>query len=125
MSALIKDSLTREIIVNSNHNFLLPEFELEEIENHKEEIIQKSKLSKSDFYTLLFDLLRYVRIIRVGKIIKYKHKAYDIIGHIDKDDAQFIATSLAFGCPIWTDDKDFQKQKTVKILTTKDMISLI
>ena len=121
ISALIKNSLTRGIIINSSHNFLLPEFELEEIENHKEEILEKSKLSKEDFYILLFDLLRYVKIIKLDKIINYRQEAYNIIGNIDEDDTIFIATALAFDCPIWTDDKDFKKQKIIKIYSTSEM----
>ncbi|MBI2004103.1 hypothetical protein HYS72_01430 [Candidatus Pacearchaeota archaeon] len=40
ISSLIKEGLTREIITNSKINFLFPEFELEEIYSHKEEIIK-------------------------------------------------------------------------------------
>ncbi len=44
-----------------------------------------------------------------------------IIGKIDKDDILFVATALAFNCPIWSDDKHFQKQKNVTVFTTKDI----
>lgn len=124
ISALIKEGLTRDLITNSYHIFLFPEFELQEIENHKDEILKKSKLSRKDFYTLLFNLLKYVRIIRTERIIDYREEAYDIMGNIDKDDVQFIATALAFQCPIWSDDKHFQQQKIVKVLTTKDMLKI-
>ena len=59
ISALLKDSLTRKLIFKSNHNLLFPEFELEEIENHREELLKKSGLSKEDFYLLLFNLLNH------------------------------------------------------------------
>ena len=44
ISALIKDGLTRKLIVESEHNLLFPEFELDEIKNHKSYIIKKSGL---------------------------------------------------------------------------------
>lgn len=69
-------------------------------------------------------LLRYIRVIPPDIISNYREEASEIIGRIDKDDIQFIATALAFNCPIWSDDKHFQQQKIVKVLTTKDMINL-
>ena len=125
VSALIKEGLTRDLITNSYHTFLFPEFELQEIENHKEEILKKSKLSRKDFYTLLFNLLKYVKIIRIGRIIIYREEANEIMGKIDKNDAQFIATALAFNCIIWSDSKHFQKQNKIKVFTTRERKSFI
>ena len=47
------------------------------------------------------------------------------MGHIDKDDVIFIATALAFNCPIWSEDKHFQKQNIVKIFKTSKVYSFI
>ena len=41
-SALIKDSATRKIILKHEEAFLFPEFIFEEMEKHKEELLQKS-----------------------------------------------------------------------------------
>ena len=101
MSGLIKEGLTREIITNSKINFLFPEFELEEIYNHKKEIIKKAGYSEKEFYILLLRLLKYVRIIPTEVVIDYKKQAYEIMGHIDENDVVFIATALAFNCSIW------------------------
>lgn len=122
VSALIKNGLTREILTNLKENFLFPEFELEEIYNHKEEIIRKANITERNFYVLLLRLLKYVRIIPMGIIVDFKEKAYEIIGKIDEDDVPFIATALAFNCPIWSDDKHFQEQKMIRIFTTKEML---
>ena len=124
MSGLIKEGLTREIITNSKINFLFPEFELEEIYNHKKEIIKKAGYSEKEFYVLLLRLLKYVRIIPTD-VVDYKKQAYEIMGNIDKDDVIFIATALAFNCPIWSDDKHFQKQNVIKIFKTSEFSSFI
>ena len=63
ISAMIKEGVTREILVNSENLFLFPEFELTEIKNHRNEIIEKSKLSEKEFDILFLRLLNYVRII--------------------------------------------------------------
>ena len=79
ISALIKDGLTRKIILNCKDMLLFPEFEFEEIEKHKEEIIQKSGLSEDEFNELLDYLLKYVHIIKTIEVLKYREEAYKII----------------------------------------------
>lgn len=122
ISALIKDSMTRSLVVNSKHNLLFPEFEFEEINNHKEEILKKSGLSEDELQKLFSYLLKYVKIVKIKEILPYKNQAFDIIGNIDRDDVIFIATALAYNASVWSDDKDFKKQNKVKILTTKDIV---
>lgn len=122
ISALIKGGATRDLIVNSKDRLLFPEFEFYEIEKHKYEIITKSNLSEREFNILLLKLLNYVKIIPSDIIIYWKGRAEKIIMEIDPDDVLFIATALAFKCPIWTDDKHFLEQKEIPIFTTKEMI---
>ena len=74
ISALIKDSLTRNIIVNLKHNLLFPEFEFAEIKNHKIEIIKKSGLSSKEFDILLLRLLNYVKILVLSLITEILRK---------------------------------------------------
>jgi predicted nucleic acid-binding protein len=125
ISALIKNSSVREIIVNSGYNLLFPEFEFEEIRRHKQEIIKKSGSSEKEFDILLLRLLNYVKIIPANIILNYKRQAFEIIGRTDPDDIIFVATALAFNCPIWSEDKHFRKQNKIKIITTKDMIGYL
>ncbi|PIO08093.1 DNA-binding protein [Candidatus Pacearchaeota archaeon CG10_big_fil_rev_8_21_14_0_10_34_12] len=124
ISALIKDSSSRELIVNSENNLFFPEFEYDEIEKHKEEILRKSGLSEEDFRNLLSNLLKYVKIVKTEDIIDYKKQAFGIIGKIDENDVIFIATALAHNAAIWSEDKHFQKQNTIKILRTRDIINI-
>lgn len=124
ISALIKDSITRNLIVNSKDNLLFPEFEFNEIEKHKKEILEKSGLSEYELDSLFSNLLKHVKIIKTEKIINYKNPAFDIIGNIDEDDVIFIANALAYNAVIWSDDVHFQKQDKIRILTTKDMVRI-
>lgn len=45
MSALIKDSHTRKILILSNNTFYIPEFIFDEIQNHMSELVEKTKIS--------------------------------------------------------------------------------
>lgn len=126
ISALIKNSITRSIILSSDNKFLLPEYSLTEIKNHEKEILYKSRLSREEFIFLMKKLLKYIKIIKTGDIISYKKKAYEIMGKIDEDDVLFIACALAYQkSVIWSDDKHFKIQKTIKNYNTKELMGFI
>lgn len=122
ISALIKkDGLTREIIINSGHTFLFPEYEFQEIYKYKEEILKKSGYSEIEFIEATSSLLNHMRIIGYEEICNYDDEALEIMSKIDSDDKIFIATALAFDAYIWSDDEHFKKQSRIKVLTTEEM----
>ena len=124
ISALIKKGLTREILTDFNINFIFPEQGLKEIYFYKSEIIRKAKINEREFDVLLLRLLKYIRLIPTEIFIDFREEAEKIMNKIDKDDTIFVACALAFNCPIWSDDKHFQKQKEIRIFTTKDIKNL-
>ena len=84
ISALIRKGITREIIANSWHNFLFPEFEFYEIKKHKPDILHKSGLPEKEFDILLLRLLNSVKIIPIDIIFKFRKEAFEIkktMGH--------------------------------------------
>ena len=122
ISALIKDSITRRIIFESGLNFYYPEISLNELHKHTNLILKKSNMGKKDLDLLLNRLLNYIRLIPEHRIVNCLNEANILLGHIDHDDVVFIAAALISNAAIWSDDKHFQKQKSIKIFTTKDMI---
>jgi len=125
MSALIKDGATRNILTNFKMNFVFPEYGLEEIYFYKSVVIKKSKISEREFDVLLLRLLKYIRLVPLEMIVKFRREADEIMGGVDKKDVPFIATALFFSCPIWSDDKHFQKQKEVKVFTTNEIMRFL
>ena len=125
-SALIKDSITRRIILDYENQFLFPSYIFEEMEIHKTELLTKSKMKEKDFEELLSLLLRKVIIIPNEVLLHYKKEAYQIIKDIDPDDVTFIACALAFNdSVIWSDDKKLKQQSKIRIKNTNEMYSLI
>lgn len=123
VSAIIKEGITREVLTTkSNINFVFPEAGLEEIYLHKQEILNKAGINKKEFDILLLRLLKYIRLIPLNVIADFNYEANKIMQKIDKEDVIFIAAALSLNCPIWSDDRHFQKQKEIKILTTKDIL---
>ncbi len=125
ISALIKDSLTRKVIIESGLNFVYPEISLHELRKHKKTIIDKSGLPEKDIDKLLDKLLEYVVLIPTEGVKSHLDEAKNIIQKIDPNDVVFIAAALAFrNSVIWSDDRDFERQKRVRIVKTKDFARL-
>ena len=125
-SALIKDSITRKIILEYNGYFLFPSFIFEEMEEHKKELLDKSGLKIGEFNNLLELILKKVEIVPNEILKKYKQKALEIVKNIDVTDALFVACALAYSNSlIWTEDKRLKEQDKIKICNTKEIINLL
>jgi len=125
LSALIKDSTTREILLTYEQEFCFPEKSLQKIRKYKTLIQQKSGLSDIDFLKLFHSLLRFIKIIPDEELLDYWDEAKQIMEHIDPEDVTFIATALSQeDAIIWSDDRHFEKQDKVITLKTKDLVNL-
>ena len=126
LSAILKDSITRRIIFKSKHHFYFPEYAFEKIEKHQDYIIEKSRLEKEEFSTLLKRLFKHIEIIPTINLEEHWLKSTRIMEEIDPEDVVFIAAALSIQCAvIWSEDKHFNKQKVIKFLKTKDMMRLM
>ena len=123
ISALIRDSTSRGLLTASPFTFYSPDTLLGSIEKYKDEIIEKSGLSAGDFETLLDFILGKITIIRKHKYELKLEQANNIMGNIDIEDVPFIALALSIeNNGIWTDDSDFERQNTIKIWKTEDIL---
>lgn len=125
IAAIIKDSITRRLIVERKLTLLFPELIFEEIRKNEDEILAKSKLNKSKYIELISVLLRYVYIVPNEALNKYKEEAVKIAKSIDIDDTLFFATALTYKAPIWSNEKRLKKQNEVRVYSTKDLINLL
>ena len=125
LSALIRDSITREIILKSGQDFCFPEPSLHKIRKYKELILKKSGISEPEFSIILNSIFKFIRLIPTEEILTNWDEAKKIMGHIDPEDVTFIAAALSQNnTVIWTDDKHFDKQEKILNFKTKDMIIL-
>jgi predicted nucleic acid-binding protein len=52
-------------------------------------------------------------------------KAVEIMEYIDVNDSPYLALAMSFkNDGIWTEDTDFEKQTTIKVWKTKDLLTL-
>ncbi|OIO81804.1 hypothetical protein AUJ84_00200 [Candidatus Pacearchaeota archaeon CG1_02_32_132] len=126
ISALIKDSVTREILAKSGFEFYYPEISLEEITKHKELILEKSDMTKDEYSELLRKILTYVSLIGQDKINSKLEEAKEIFSHVDSDDVIFIVATLSIeNDGIWSEDKHFKSQYKIKVYTTKELMDFL
>jgi len=124
-SALIKDSITRKIILEYEGFFLFPSYIFLEAEKHKKELLRKSKMKEEEFNELFGIILKKVLIVPVSVLYPYKKEALKIIKDIDINDVLFVACALAYpNSIIWSDDKRLKNQSKIKVLNTMEMMKL-
>ena len=125
-SALVKDALTRKLILEYEESFLFPSFIFEELEKHKDELRRKSKMTNNEFSLLLKVLLEKMEFIPEEKLDPYIDDAFKIIKKIDENDVLFFASVLAFPeSVLWSDDKRLKKQSQVIIMNTTEFMLFI
>jgi len=126
ISSLLKDSTTREILLNESLNFYLPEIVLSEVNKYLPYIIQKSELSEEEIKKLLNTILENLILVPIEEYEKKMNEGMKIIGNIDEKDTQFIALALSIeNDGIWSNDKHFEKQKKIKVFKTIDTLNLL
>jgi predicted nucleic acid-binding protein len=123
ISALIKDSLTRKIIMHPAFELYSPEEINGEIEEHIDEIVGKSKVTKKRIYDVLDTMLERINVIPAHDFSGHYQKAYDHLKGIDGDDAPFLALALSFeNDGIWSNDSHLHEQNLVRVWTTEEVL---
>ena len=124
MSALIlTEGKTYDLIFNDRTKLFSPEFLLEEFEEHKEEILAKSKLSESDFELFLSLISSQIEFVPYTEFEEYISEAEKITP--DPGDTEYFALALKLKCSIWSNDKKFKKQNKVKVYSTSELMKQI
>lgn len=125
ISAIVKDSTTRRLIIESEHILLFPENIFQEIREHKQEILKNSGLNKEEYDKLIAKILKYVYIVPKELVVFQRDEAYNLAKNIDVDDVLFFATALVFkNSVIWTDDKNLKSQDRIKVFNTQEIMKL-
>ena len=124
IAALLKEGITRKIILESSLDLAYPEVSLQEIIKYRPYILEKSGYTAYEFETILNKLLEYITLVSLPLIEQKMNEAKKIMAHIDVNDVVFIAAALALDeAQIWSEDKDFERQKKIKIVKTSELIA--
>lgn len=121
IAALIKDSTTREILLDKNFEFFAPEYIKSEIEKYRNEIIGKADIGEEEFEILLSLIFESITIVPQSEYRKFIDTLKKEIQ--DPKDVAYLAVCLSIKADgIWTHDSHFKEQKKYKIYTNIDML---
>lgn len=123
IAALVKDGTSREILFDKYFEFVTPDYSISEINEHKEELKRKTKLTDEEFdvlFTLIFDL---IKIIPYEEYESFIDECKNDIS--DPDDIPHLASAIASKAEgLWAHDPHFLEQKRIQVFTNIDMLNL-
>ena len=124
-AALIRDSVSRKILLHFNADFFIITLNYEELQKYKTELFGKSGMDAISFNLMLNQLLQKCIYVEDRELFKHWDEAKEIMLKIDPEDVAFTAAALATGADIWSDDEHFQKQNKINIWKTKDLVKFV
>ncbi len=122
-SALIAGGKTRELFYSEKLNLIAPEFLLTEVEDHQEEICEKSRLSEEEFEFILILFRKRIDIVPKEDFEEYLIKANEYCP--DPDDTEYFALAMSEDAILWSDEKRLKDQEEVKVISTSELISML
>jgi len=122
ISALLVKSKTYEIIVFGDLELLVPEYSLEEIEKHKDELCKRMGVSRDEFNLALGLILSHVTVIPRHYYHEFETRAMSISP--DHTDFPFFALALAKQIPFWTNETRLKKQNAVAVYNTEEILEM-
>jgi|SRR3989338_2342726 len=120
-SALIKISLTSDLIVDNSLMLNSVEFLFVEFEKYREMIKEKTERSDEEFDQFMEILQKKIKLAPYEEIEPFIEEAKSICP--DPKDVQYFALALKLKCGIWSNDKKLKQQDRVKVYSTGDILS--
>ena len=126
IAGLIKDSVSREIILHEYLHFYSPDYLKKEIRKYKPYIMKKGNYSGEVFEIILFHLFDNILFIPDDHFIDKMDDAIEVMKDIDINDAPYVALGLSLNVnKIWTNDFHFKKQDKLEIYQTEDLLTFL
>lgn len=122
-SALIKNSLTAELIFNDDLKLYTCEFIIEEFFKYEEIILKKTHRTRGQFIMIMHQLKEIISIVPKEEYSKFMEYAEKISP--DRKDALYLALAFRLNSAIWSNDKKLKNQDKVKVYNTSDLMKLV
>jgi len=118
-SALIKNSLTAELIFEEEVMLFAPEFVVKEFLKYEELILKKTSRTREEFVQIMHVLKDIITVVPKEEYSKFIEEAEKFSP--DKKDVMYLALALKLKCAVWSNDKKLKQQDEVKIYSTEDL----
>lgn len=118
-SALLKQGLTRRIWFSPQMELFAPAFLLEEFRKYDSFLQKKFSGTPQEFLALCEKLFSQVRFVPDNELKPFLPAAASLSN--DPKDWLYLACALKENTEIWSNDKEFKKQKRIKTATTTEL----
>ena len=118
-AALIKISVTSDLLVDNFLTLHSVEFIFTEFEKYKDLIKEKTERTDEEFEKFMDIINKRIKLIPFEEF-EYLVKEAEIICH-DPKDVQYFALALKLKCAIWSNDKKLKMQDKIKVYSTQDL----
>lgn len=123
-SALIRDSAARSLLFREELELYAPEYLLEEIAEHRKEILDKTGRSEAEFEAVLGILRARMTMVPASAFRRFMAKARKATP--DKDDAAYLAAAFAVkAAAIWSNDKRLKRQSALQVFATHELAAFL
>src|SRR3989344_7705844 len=120
-SSLIKEGLTRKILLEEEFYFYVPRFVISEFFEHMEELANKTKVNFTLLKRKMNEIFKLSNMNLVGaeEFGDFVEKAAKFSP--DEDDIMYFALALKLNCPIWSNDCKLKEQRKIVIYSTEEL----
>ncbi len=118
-----RGSLIKKLLL-TGHDLYSPEFALEELEKHKKEILDKTKLSSREFIEFKEKLTKVLEFVSFSKYSDKIPEAFNLLSEHPKD-MDFLALALKLNAGILSNDKELKKQSKIPIFNGSELSNLL
>lgn len=118
-SCLLKDGLARKLWFKQELELYSPDFLMLEFLKYRQYLLQKSLLSETDFNAVFEKLFAKITVVPKKDLTAFIPAAATLSN--DSKDWPYLACALKEDAIIWSEDKEFKKQKRVGVKTTSEL----
>jgi len=121
-SALLKNSLTSELLFEENLKLYTADFIIDEFFKYEQILLKRTHRTRIDFIMMLHQLKEIVTVIPETEYASFIKDAKSISP--DEKDMIYFALALKLKCGIWSNDKRLKSQNHIKIYSTAEVANL-
>ena len=119
-SALLAQGKALDILLSGKVHPIAPELLFFEVEKHKDELFEKTKLSDAEFSTFFALLRKRINIIPADEFENSVRKAHVLLfPHIK--DVPYVALALHSNCPLWSKEKRLKGLQSPEVLDASEV----
>lgn len=123
IAGLFKDGTVRDsLLAAENVAYLAPSYLTSEVVRHLSDVSKRAKIPLPVVRTVLEDLLEAIELVPPGVYSKWMDVARRLARAAGAlGDADYIALAFALEAPVWTLDKDFRRNRGLRVVSTSDL----